>query len=578
MDNKYLKALIKTDTKAVEKAERTAYMNYRGEEINKLYFIAALYVLALDAKNENVDVTSYDSFLETVAPSDEMKNILDISVSRIWDIVVDNRNKFTLEEIYAYILFKIKFDEKRTGTFSTPASILKLANNILDIQEKENVLELCSGSGDFVTELATEDVKCTYKGIEINYIANAIAIIRNEILETDAEYVLADAFEDRTSEKADKIFSNYPWGIRGQTLFRYKESIKRNSGIDDQILHRASSDWVFNEVIMEDLAEDGRAIAIISPASLWNLNDMKIRKYFIENGFVEAIIDLPAKLFSYTTINPVMMVLSRNNRFVRFVDAKELYSQSGRDNILSNNDIEKILLSLDNDSEISIRISTGEIAEKGYTLDPSKYLTVKPEIKNGVVLGSVIKNITRGAQLKAEELDALKSKTPTAFKFLMLSNIEDGIVTIDDKQYLSNIPENLNKYCVSDNAIVIVKTGKPPYKSAVVNVEDGTRILATGNMYVIEIDENKMDSNYIQSFLISDIGQTILQDMYVGTVIQTLSVNTLKEMIVPCPSLEIQKEVGKEYAATIDEIVLIRRKLENAIEKSKHVYGEDSSC
>ena len=54
--------------------------------------------------------------------------------------------------------------------------------------------------------------------------------------------------------------------------------------------------------------------------SVSNITDMKIKKYFIENGYIETIISLPANLFNSTTIPTTLMVLSKNNKKVRMVE------------------------------------------------------------------------------------------------------------------------------------------------------------------------------------------------------------------------------------------------------------------
>ena len=59
---------------------------------------------------------------------------------------------------------------------------------------------------------------------------------------------------------------------------------------------------------------------------------------------------------------------------------------------------------------------------------------------------TVIKNITRGAQIKASVLDEIVSDEPTNMQYLMLANLQDGIIS-DELPYLKGIDSKYEKYC-----------------------------------------------------------------------------------------------------------------------------------
>lgn len=77
-------------------------------------------------------------------------------------------------------------------------------------------------------------------------------------------------------------------------------------------------------------------------------------------------------------------------------------------------------------------------------------------IKNGVPFESVIKNITRGAQIKASVLDEIVSDEPTNMQYLMLANLQDGIIS-DDLPYLKEMNPKYEKYCIKNGSLVISK-------------------------------------------------------------------------------------------------------------------------
>ena len=59
------------------------------------------------------------------------------------------------------------------------------------------------------------------------------------------------------------------------------------------------------------MKESGKAVAIMTNGATWNSSDKKIRKFFIENGYVEAVISLPAKLFNGFAIPTTLIVFSK---------------------------------------------------------------------------------------------------------------------------------------------------------------------------------------------------------------------------------------------------------------------------
>lgn len=561
------------DIKFYDELKNTDYGNVAFElsnalrekiEINKIHSAAiALACILIKKRNEKAPkVTS------------EVEHIIEKYSSLFSDDVEEILGKYTSEQLLSFILFDDQLSEYRGFNCTTPEGVCKLAAKILDVQNGEQVLELCSGKGSFPV-VASRGSDFSYEGVELNYVSSEIAQLRNFILGLNAQFTLCDALEYRTEKKADKIFSNYPFMIRTPAMNEYKELVSKNLGVDIAVLQKASSDWIFNAVAVEQLKEKGKAVVIMTNGSAWNSSDKEIRKFFIENGYIEAVISLPGKLFNDTAIPTTLLVLSKNNKTVRMVDARELCISERRNNVLTNENIEKIDFLLKNDSEISTTKTLQDFENNDYVLNAVRYLEVVPEIKDGVEFGTVISKITRGSQLKAKELDELKAAEKTPYQYLMLSNIHNGLISFDeDGQYMTELPEKLEKYCIQNNAIVLSKIGMPSFKSAVAQVEDGSKLLANGNLFVIEIDEEKADPFYIQAFFASDAGVALFKSIYTGAVIPSISMDKLKKMIIPLPSLEKQKQIADRYAATLDEVALLRRKLERVSAKLSHIYDE----
>ena len=156
-------------------------------------------------------------------------------------------------------------------------------------------------------------------------------------------------------------------------------------------------------------------------------------------------------------------------------------------------------------------------------------------------------------------------------QFLMLSNIQNGI--IDDKlPYLKEIEEKHEKYCVKNNSLILSKNGAP-FKVAVATVPEGQKVLANGNLYVIELDETKANPYYLKAFLESEQGVAALKRITVGTTIPSIGVDKLKNLIVPLPPLEEQSRIAAKYLAVLDEISALKQKIDKAVDKLKTVFS-----
>ena len=399
----------------------------------------------------------------------------------------------------------------------------------------------------------------------VNFIAN----IRSSLLDRDISLVLNDAMTYKAEEKVDKLFANYPFMI---SIPDIEYIVKDFVDFPDNI-KRVSSDWIFNLKLVEQMKLNGRAVAIMTNGTTWNSTDRKIREYFVENGLIEATVLLPAKLLPGTSIATTLVIFSHGNTNIKMIDAGENFTKDGRRTILSDNDISDIMELLQKNSNKSITISINEIAENDYIINASRYLEKAPEIKDGVELASIVKSITRGAQVKASYLDENRASESTPYRYIMISNISDGDIFFTDNQYLKDIQANVKKFCIRNNSIVLTKTGSPDFKSAVVQVAKGMEILATGNMFIIEIDEKKANPYYLQALFDSELGRALFKSIYVGSVIPTISLEKLRKLEIPLPSLEEQNIIGEKYKEELERIADLKEKLSTSREKLKKIYN-----
>ena len=459
------------------------------------------------------------------------------------------------------------------GECETPQSVVKLANEILQISN-DKTADFCSGIGTFLVNAIERNPESQFYGVELVTEVKEVAEIRTELISDQVKIEQKSVLDIDDNLMFDKIFCDYPWGIRVKESIGNNEELEAIYNIIPEVQKAAAGDWVFIINVMNHLNKHGKAVVSVSNGVTWNggINTV-IREKFVKKGFVEAVIALPSNLYSNTGIACSLLVLSRNNKNIRMIDATEMVSVGRRQNVLSDENISKIIELLNIDDDNSKLVLSEEVAKNEYTLNPSRYLQKEMLIKNGVPFESVIKNITRGAQIKASVLDEIVSDEPTNIQYLMLANIQDGIIS-DDLPYLKEMNPKYEKYCIKNGSLVISKNVSP-VKMAIASVKEGNKILANGNLYVIELDEDKINPYFLKAYLESENGKAALSRVAVGATLLNLPVEGLKKITIPLPDLKSQKIIADKYYAKINEIKELKYKLEKATAELEHIYTEE---
>lgn len=495
---------------------------------------------------------------------------------KVWRQLLSIAGNYTEEELALAAVISDSVSGYKYQT-ATPQSILNLTQCILHIQEREQVVDLCCGTGSFLMGESINQPQAAYFGCDINYQSTMIAKMCADLLDEEISIECCDVFqfaENANYPKADKIFSNYPFGMMLRNSNAGSAYMQRLAQAYPEFSKKTSSDWVFNALICDLLAKGGKAVAVMTTGAAQNSTDISMRKYLAERHMIESVITLPKRMFApYTNIGTSLIVFSHGNEGIRLVDATKLCLCGRRQNEFGPQNIEEILDALQADGEYSRMISMEELRDNEYNLSLEHYTEEMPAFVNGVPFGEVTKSITRGASITASQLDDMVSQTATRVQYLMLANIQDGI--IDDKlPYLTELDPKYDKYCLKNNDIILSKNGYP-YKVAVAKVEPGQKILANGNLYIIEPDENRVNPYYIKAYFDSAQGIAVLKNISVGTTIPNIGVDKLKNIAIPLPPMEEQNRIAEKYQATLNEIVRLKNELTSAVDKLHTIFDEE---
>ena len=131
------------------------------------------------------------------------------------------------------------------------------------------------------------------------------------------------------------------------------------------------------------LAASGSAAIVCFPGILYRGGaEQKIRKYLIDNNYVDCIIQLPSNLFYGTSIATCVMVLkkSKNENSTLFIDASREFVKVTNSNKLTSEHIAKILAAYEARTEADYfarLVPNAEVESKDYNLSVSAYITAE---------------------------------------------------------------------------------------------------------------------------------------------------------------------------------------------------------
>lgn len=148
---------------------------------------------------------------------------------------------------------------------------------------------------------------------------------------------------------------------------------------------KSKADFAFVLHALSYLSGRGRAAIVCFPGIFYRGGaEQKIRKYLVDNNFVETVISLAPNLFYGTSIAVNILVLSKHkpDTKTQFIDAsgEDFYKKVTNNNMLEDQHIEKIMGIFDRKEDVAYiakSVDNKQIAENDYNLSVSSYVEAK---------------------------------------------------------------------------------------------------------------------------------------------------------------------------------------------------------
>lgn len=313
---------------------------------------------------------------------------------------------------------------KSGGEFYTPQEVSELLTRLAVVGKKSvnKVYDPACGSGSLLLKsakiLGKDNVRNGFYGQEINITTYNLCRI-NMFLHDIGYDKFNIACEDTLvspqhwdDEPFEVIVSNPPYSIKwigDDNSILINDPRYSPAGV---LAPKSKADFAFIMHSLSWLATNGTASIVCFPGIFYRSGaEQKIRRYLIDNNFVDCIIQLPDNLFFGTSIATCIMVLKKNKKDnnTLFIDATKECIKVTNNNQLTEQNINNIIKIFKNREDVEYiakLVSNKEIAENDYNLSVSTYVE-KEDTREKIDIVELNKKIDEIVAKEQELRDAI---------------------------------------------------------------------------------------------------------------------------------------------------------------------------
>jgi type I restriction enzyme M protein len=305
------------------------------------------------------------------------------------DFKLEQTELDVLGDAYEYLIGKFASGAgKKAGEFYTPQEVsIVLAKLVTTGKNKlRSVYDPTCGSGSLLLRVAKEvkEVSSFY-GQELNRTTYNLA--RMNMILHGVHYRKFDIKQEDTLEypqhidqRFEAIVANPPFSANwsANQLFMSDDRFSQYG----KLAPKSKADYAFLQHMVHHLAENGSMAIVLPHGALFRGGaEEHIRKYLIhEKNFLDTVIGLPANIFYGTSIPTCILVFKKCRESpddILFIDASEHYDKVKTQNILTQENIDKIISTFrerKTEDKYSYVASISEVEENDYNLNIPRYV------------------------------------------------------------------------------------------------------------------------------------------------------------------------------------------------------------
>jgi type I restriction enzyme M protein len=307
-----------------------------------------------------------------------------------------------LGRAYEYLLRKFAEGQGQSaGEFYTPKEVGWIMAYILDPEQGQEVYDPACGSGGLLvkSQLALKEKEKKISkplilyGQEQNHVTYAMAKMNMIIHDMEGDIAIGDTLRNpkflngSILKTFDLVVANPMWNQDGYNSEFYESDTFNR--FNDGYPPASSADWGWIQLMFASLNKNGKAAIVLDTGSVargsgnkGSNREKEIRKAFVDNDWIEAVLLLPENLFYNTTAPGIILILNKNkpkerkNR-IMLINASLEFEKGRPKNFIPDDKIEKIAKvfhdwkSIDKFTKI---ITNEEVEKNDYNLSPSRYV------------------------------------------------------------------------------------------------------------------------------------------------------------------------------------------------------------
>ena len=379
---------------------------------------------------DDVDVNS-NKLGATVAKRNEklvklMNGVGDMKLGNYKDNTID-----AFGDAYEFLMSMYASNAgKSGGEFFTPQEVSELLTRLAVVGKREvnKVYDPACGSGSLLLKaakiLGKDNIRQGFFGQEINL--TTYNLCRINMFLHDISFDKFDIANEDTlispqhwdDEPFEVIVSNPPYSIKwagDENPLLINDPRFSPAGV---LAPKSKADMAFIMHSLSWLATNGTAAIVCFPGIMYRGGaEKKIRKYLIENNYIDCIIQLPSNLFFGTSIATCIMVLkkSKTDNAVLFIDATKECVKVTNNNKLTEDNIAAIVDAFTTRKEkehFAHLAPFEEVKENDFNLSVSTYVEQEDtrEVINIKKLNAEIAEIVKREEVLRAEIDKILSE------------------------------------------------------------------------------------------------------------------------------------------------------------------------
>jgi len=458
------------------------------------------------------------------------------------------------------------------GQHMTPPTVAKLAVALVDPRPGERVYDPCFGFAGFLTaawmhaeQAGTSgfnrrgNMPLEVFGIDINTHAFLMGLTRLVLAGVETPHLeLGNSLEREPArspsrEGFDVILANPPVGLK---------TAREPGRYEHFPIVTGDAIGLFIQHVLMQLKAQGRAIIAVPEGFLFQSGKMaELRRYLLERGHVEAVVGLPAGAFLPSTgVKGSLLLLRKENvgEKVRMVDASQMFEapKRRRPAMIRNPMIQQLAeIVRGQSSQHAWELSREDLAAADWDLTPRRrekgglesLFATLDEMRADVSISllSDCAQISGGRSINARDLtDEPDGERPVSY--IRIKDIQKGVVHKGSSWVsVTALPGIEPQWRVLAGDVLLSKSGTIGKAGIVRNGAVGG--IAANGLYVIRVDQSRLDPGFLIAYLASAACQNWLAAQARGVAIQHLNRSVLDQLGVPLPPLHLQQRAAAQF-------------------------------